>query len=461
MAINGVTVMPEYFQTEGVESVLDRLAGRARVNAVATSPYVMEPADDKTGSREPPVDAGAGAVRLLDRPLWGRRELFVRTAPSFQPDPSLYRGLRYQPAATSELTAKQGGIIHRVIRAAQARHVKVYLQVQAAIPPGYRVQFGGPQLDDKPRLPDGNPAPRTLANNGSLASPHILDYTCALLKDLLRAYPEVDGLRVDWPEYPPYFLDDVFFDFGGHAKREAARLGYDFEPMRSSAAWLYRTLHGGLTNARLSEGWYGLAREVVSRPALAQWMSFKAALVREAIRRFRAAMNEAGGRNKDLVPGVFPAPWALVSGMDYAQIAPHVSAISVKLYTMHWPVMARFWGDALQKANPQTDPALICRALHGFLEMNDRPAPARLEDWRYPEPDEAHPAGDGAMQRKIRAAVREAGSTPVYAIAHGYGPSADYIRRYQAAKQASPHGVWVNRYGYLSNAKLDAMGRVP
>jgi hypothetical protein len=37
-------------------------------------------------------------VRLLDRPLWGKRELFVSTAPSYTPDLRLYRGLRYQPA---------------------------------------------------------------------------------------------------------------------------------------------------------------------------------------------------------------------------------------------------------------------------------------------------------------------------------------------------------------------------
>ena len=82
----GITVMPEFVQNEGVQPVLDNLVHLARANAVATSPYVMEPADEKTGSREPPIDAGAGSVRLLDRPLWGRRELFVRTAPAFVPN---------------------------------------------------------------------------------------------------------------------------------------------------------------------------------------------------------------------------------------------------------------------------------------------------------------------------------------------------------------------------------------
>ena len=69
----GVTVLPEYIQSEGVGGVLDNLVEKVGANAVATSPYLMEEADHKTGNREPPVDAGAGAVRLLDRPLFGKR----------------------------------------------------------------------------------------------------------------------------------------------------------------------------------------------------------------------------------------------------------------------------------------------------------------------------------------------------------------------------------------------------
>src|SRR6478609_2249479 len=94
----GVTVLPEFFQNEGVDNVLDNLTRRANVTAIATSPYVMAPMAEGTGSREPPIDAGAGSVRLLDRELWGRRELWVRTAPSFTPDKDLYSGLRYRPA---------------------------------------------------------------------------------------------------------------------------------------------------------------------------------------------------------------------------------------------------------------------------------------------------------------------------------------------------------------------------
>ncbi|MCP5110076.1 MAG: hypothetical protein GY953_04500, partial [bacterium] len=292
----GVTVLPEYIQTESIDGVLDHLVSDVGATAVATSPYVMAPADEKTGNREPPIDAGAGAVRLLDRPLWGKRELFVKTAASYEPDKRFYEGLRYQPPPPTELTREQGGIIRDFIRAAQARHLQVYFQVQAAIPPGYRVQLGGPLDEDKPRLPDGSVPPRRLAKNGSLASPHIRAYTNALLSDLCAAYPDLDGIRVDWPEYPPYLLDSVFLDFGDHARSAASRLGFDFERMRSQVGSLYETLHGGLTTsdvepwAEKDGGRYRLLRALGDRPGLTDFLRFKATLVDELLAGFRETL---------------------------------------------------------------------------------------------------------------------------------------------------------------------------
>ena len=60
----GVTVMPEYLQSETVDGVLDNLVEKAGATAVATSPYLMEPASEQDGSREPPDDAGAGKLRF-------------------------------------------------------------------------------------------------------------------------------------------------------------------------------------------------------------------------------------------------------------------------------------------------------------------------------------------------------------------------------------------------------------
>ncbi|MBM3534794.1 MAG: hypothetical protein FJX60_17335 [Alphaproteobacteria bacterium] len=462
----GVTVMPEYFQVEGVDAVLDNLARRAGVTAIATSPYVMGPALDGKGSREPPIDAGAGSVRLLDRPLWGRRELFVRTAPSWTPDQALYRGLRYQPADANDLTAREGAVVARTIKAAKARGLLVLLQVQTAIPPGYRVQFGGPVEEDRPRLPDGSTPAIRVDNNASLASPHIHDYARVLVADLMRAYPDADGIRIDWPEYPPYSLDSAFFDFGPHAAAAASARGYDFDAMRNAVSSLRSFVLGQLGAPHLAAlnasdgGRFRLTQALIDRPALAQWLAFKADLSVGIVRCFRDALDQAAP-GKLLVPGAFPPPWTALSGFSFARAASYADAIMVKLFTMHWPMMIRAWGDAIVAANPSlAGRPEVPRILAALFDIVDGAGFDRLQDWRYPEPEEPHPVGVEAQMRKIALAQVEAGSTPIIALAHGYGPVGDFEDRFRTAWNASDRRVWVNRYGYLADAKLDAIGRI-
>lgn len=464
----GITVFPEFFQTEGVDAVLDNIVRRARASAIATSPYVMAPADASNGTREPPIDAGAGSVRLLDRPLWGRRELHVRTAPSFRPERALYRGLRYQPPEPDALTDAQGAIIARAIAAAKSRGLGVYLQVQAAIPPGYRVQFGGPLAEDRPLLPDGTAPAVKVDNNGSLAAPEIAAYGAALLVDLARAYPDVDGFHVDWPEYPPYTLDAAFLDFSPHAMAAARTLGLDGEAMRRDALALRARVLGGLARddlAALAAGETAraalIARVAAAFPGFAALCRCKALMAADLIAGYRSALDRHGFAGKALVLRTFPPPWTAVSGIDFARLAAHCQGFAVKLFTMHWPMMVRMWSDALAAANPAlADDPVLPQAVAALFDIADRPIVQPRADWRYPEPEEAHPAGPGAQHRKLAAARAASAGAPVAAMAHGYGPVGDFATRFATAWAASGGHVWVNRYGYLADAKLDAIGRV-
>lgn len=452
----GVTMMPEFIQNEGVDGVLRSLVDRAGVTAITTSPYVMEPADEKSGSREPPVDAGAGKVRLLDRPLWGKRELWVRTAPSFTHDLKLFDGLRYQPAAASDLTRQKGGLIKEFIKEAQRRKVKVFFQVQAAIPPGYRVQFGGPAPEDKPLLPDGRTAPRTLANNASLGSREVRSYLSSLIRDILRVYPEIDGLRLDWPEYPPYFLDDLFLDFSPHAVAGATRAGLKFKEVRDEAQEWYGRLHGKLTNANVE-------KEIAAFAKLrgGSWRRIKEAMVFTLTQEAREAMDEAGGRGKELIMNAFPPPFSEWAGMTPPlAAAAGASGISVKFYTMHWPMMLRFYCEAMLAKNPGLDERKLVPAVARWLQIADDDRFKTLADCRYPEPEEPHPAGPKVIAAKLYAARHFARNFAVYGLAHGYGPVADFRSRLKAVYDNSGGRLWINRYGYLSDAKLDAIKEV-
>ena len=160
------------------------------------------------------------------------------------------------------------------------------------------------------------------------------------------------------------------------------------------------------------------------------------------------------------MPNAFPPPWTIATGMDFRRVAKHASAISCKLYTMHWPMMIRFYGDQILKANPDLDNRLLTRALVNLLDIADDGGFEKLEDYAYPAPDVPHPVGPEAQRRKIRQAQREAGDTPVYVLAHGYGPVDDFRQRLEVAHQAGHHGFWVNRYAYLTDEKLDVIGDV-
>lgn len=113
------------------------------------------------------------------------------------------------------------------------------------------VQPSGLRTEDTPRLPDGSLPRERMADTGSLASPGIRAYNRAYARDLFRNYPEIDGLRVDWPEYPCYKLDEAFQDFGEPVGAWAQGHGFAFAEIQEAVLRLYRRLHGGLTNADL------------------------------------------------------------------------------------------------------------------------------------------------------------------------------------------------------------------
>lgn len=460
--------MPEYFQVEGIEAVLDRVQDLAGATAITTCPYVMQPADAATGAREPPIDGGAGAVRQLDRPLWdGKRELFVATAPAFVPDRTIYQGLRYQPPAPGALTSRTGNIVAEAIRSAKARGLEVHLQIQAACPPGYRVSFGGPAEDDLPRLPDLSLPHGRVDNNASLASPHVRAYLRAAITDLCHAYPDIDGIRLDWPEYPPYRLEDMFFDFSVPARDAAERLGFDFEAMRRDALSTWQAmLAGAFGPATLAEldapsgGAAAMTRLLLEKPGLLQLLRFRVALATELLAEARAAL-KACGAHRQLSANAFPPPWSSLSGFDFGAAAACCDSISVKLYTMHWPMILRFYADRFLEWCPSLDPDRLARMLAQLTDIGAGTIP-NLDALCYPRAEEPHPVSAEAQQRKIWLARQQAaagGPAPVRALVHGYGPTEDFRARLTAVFEASGCQVWVNRYGYLSDAKLDAIGK--
>ena len=454
----GITVLGDYVLNEGVEGVLANME-KCGATAVACNPTVTAPAAEGEGSFQPPDDAGS-SPRLFDRPLWGRRSLWVRSGASYEPNASFYQDTPYSPRRANDLTAEHGHIIGDFVRGARAAGLEIYLQVGAAQPSGL-------MEDDVPRLPNGSLPQNRMANTASLASPSVRSYVRAYVRDLLEAYPDVTGFRPDWPEYPCYKLDEAFQDFGPHVERWAEERGFDFARIKAEVGALYDLLHGGLRNEHLADwasperGRFSLLNALRAYPGVAEWLRLKAELSVDLLAEWRVALTAYGGEDKKLSANAFMPPFTLFTGFDFAGAARHCSAASPKLYTMHWSAMVEFWGAVLMQDNSGLDEALVTRALAQLLDLGDDIDAEKLSDYGYPEPHEPHPIPDAPQLRKIAQVKAAAGAgMAVTPLVHGYGPTDDFARRLQLVADSEADGVWINRYGYLGEDKIEAIGRI-
>lgn len=455
----GITVLADFILNEGIEDILENMIHKAGAIAVACNPTVTAPAPDGTGSYQPPDDAGS-SPRLFDRPLWGKRALWVRSAPSFHPNEDYYVDTSYSPRKPNELTDEYGHVIGDFIQAALDHGLKVYLQIGAAQPPGLG-------KEDIPRLPDGNLPRDRMANTGSLASEAIRSYNRAYIRDLLEKYPQITGLRPDWPEYPCYKLDEAFQDFSSHVESWAGDHGFQFPSIQAEMSKVYSYLHGHLSNRDLRDlasadrGKFSLLNLVKHHPVIVEWLRLKSALSLDLLRDWREAIIAYGGAEKELSANAFMPPFSLFTGFDFRGASEFCTAISPKLYTMHWSVMVQFWGDILLEHNPGLDESLLVKALAHLFDLGDEITAKQLSDYGYPAPDQPHPIPDAPQTRKIQQVLGESGDrVQITPLVHGYGPLGDFCRRLQIVADSSANGVWINRYGYLSDSKLEAIGEI-
>jgi hypothetical protein len=454
----GISIMPEYFQVEGA-AVLDRIVDDARATAIVTSPCVMEPAEGSRGTREPPV---VGA--LLDRPLWGQRELTARVAPSFNHRTELYRYLRYKPPSADDLTVRDGHLVSEFIETARAAGLETYLRIQAAAPPGYRAQFSEIADEDEPRLPDGSKSHNRIDRNASLASPHVKAYLAALLVDLCAEYPNIDGFHVDWAEYPPYSIDSVFFDFSEPAMAAAEGHGIDTERMRRDCSEVMRGILTSIGDCDLArfgdpaDGWQSLLAYLQRHAGFIDLLRLKALLVNDILITCRQALDGCGAADKTITPMAFPPPWNLVSGFDYANVSPSCSSIALKLIPSHWPMILGNYARAVVQGSPSIDRTALVRSLAAMLAITDGPYETPLSEISAGA-DESFVAGKQAQISKIRTAQYHARDTPVIPLVHSVGPEDEFADRISTAYEAGEGRIWINRYAFLSDAKIARIGR--
>lgn len=448
----GITVLADYVLSEGIDAVVTNLL-RVNATAVATNPTVTAPADENTGSFQPPTDAGS-SPRVFDRPLFGKTSLWVRGGPSYVPNPEFYEGSPYRPRKANDLTETQGPIIAEFIEACASAGIKVYFQIGAAQPSGLRDE-------DRPQLPNGELPENRVADVANLASESVRAYNRAYVRDLVAAYPGIAGFRPDWPEFPCYTLGECFQGFGPQTEQWAIKRGFDYPRIRQAVGELWDTIHQGWVTSdwlkRNLDDSFSLDMLPVE---FQEWLRLKRGLSCDLLASWREILTEAGGPGLELSANAYMPNYTDLTGFDFPKAAEVCQAISPKLYTMHWSQMVEFWGREILDSNPHLEERMLVDALCNLMGIHTPEEGNRrkfeLSDYGYPAPDQPHPVSSEVQSQKIAEVCGRAnGRALVTPLVHGYGPPEDFKRRLKLVAESQADGVWINRYGYLSDEKLD------
>ncbi len=465
----GIYAWPPHIQAEGVNAVLDNLQ-TIGATSVSTSTYVAEPAVDGEGDRrEPPQNGNKGLVREIDRPLWGRKALYLHTGPSFSHDSTLYEGMKYAPQAPNDLTRKHGDVIHEFLAEANKRGLKTYIQTSPSRLPTLRDGVDpAERLADTPRLPYGKLPSNRMVNFASLASPAVIDFMDAETADIVAEYPEADGLLLDRMEQSFYTFDDAFVDYGEHAQKAAEEYDLDFESINAVVGEALGRF-ASITNDELDSiqskidipiAFPGLAAAngSDSQKSLTDAMKLRSNIATNLLKTIRESADSVRD-GVELIPITFPPPLSVLTGVNFSEYSKYADAVMIKFFTMHWPLIVTYWTEAITAMNPSVDSNKVARAVSIALELEDIPS-NNASDYAYPEPDTPHRAGSNAQISKIKVATNQAKSMPILPSVHGYGPLEDVERRWRIGWETGETGMWVNRYGYLSEPKLNLLKRV-
>jgi hypothetical protein len=445
----GVFLEPLHAQSEGVEAMFDVLES-VGTNAVVLTLNVSRPAAPGTGVRMPPLHVD-GHRRVYARPVWGKDSVEVASFPAEDPDPALYAASGYAPRRVTVPADVDQSVPRRMIVEARRRRMKVSAQIKPFIPPGVRPS-------DQPVYPDGSvPKPPQVAMIGSPCSPAVREYGLALVRDTVRAFPELGGLFLDWAEYGAYTFEDLFTCLGPHSATLASSLSLDWNRLAAQVRAVWDRLHR-LSDEDLRPPATALARLIDDAPGWADFLRLKAEAVRTFYGDVRRALDAAGRTEVQLMARGWPPPWNRWSGMDYGTLSELCAAVTPKLFAFDYCALPRWYGAVLKRWNPALSEAAILDALTAWLDLPDDFPVRRFDMYAIPAEDEPHPVGIPAYRRRVDIVLRAvAGRCAVQPFAHCHMPDAMWREKVRMLSEAPVHGMWIQMYGYLSDSKLQIL----
>lgn len=464
--VRGVVLTPAEIQFEGMDCVLDRI-NRTGANAVAISPGVFLPGSSETGVREPPVDVD-GEVRELDRPLWGSRVAYVRRFSPYAPDPQIWQNVPFK-APTLAPEGYRVDVARQLIDAARQRELAAYLilspTVLPGLPGGHSMSGGiaGGDMDERPLPISGTRSKRIIAGQGCPNNEQVRALVVARVREAVKHYGDAAGFFFDWLEYTCYFLEDAFTCVCPSCRAAAVRAGIEWEPLTQAVRDLWNRLHV-LTNDDLrlivETGTLSVLLSEAQAERVAGFWQFKARSVASLLQLIAETVRASGSPQLSIGANGFPPPWSKITGAKFGAAAPYVNCVRPKFFTFHWAMMVRWYGEAVRAWNPDLDERLIVAALLALFGMHPphEEHRQRLSDYGMPKPTEPHPLTAADIRRKLEQVnAQVAGTARVEAYVHSYQPVKTFNELMVAMEDTEIDGVWVQRYGYLSDEKLEVL----
>jgi hypothetical protein len=449
----GLFVNPIEVQAEGLNAVFANLE-RVGVSAIATNTRVGQPAD--SGERFPDLHID-GYARVLDRLLWGQRELRVTKYPAFPSDPTLYHGLSYRPPQHQRFSGVDYDIPLKILAEAKRRGWQAHLQFHPLIPPGLRPE------DQPVRIDGAVPQPPQVAMSGCPNNPVVQAYALALLNDLLRSVDFLDGIFLDWAEWPAYQLADHFTCFCPHCQAKARAQGYDWARITQDVRSLWDTLHS-LDTAQLGTIHHLLGNpsrllELLAHyPGWLDLLRFKAASITALYRLMRARLDQLGKDAVQLSARGWAPPWNRSSGMDYRALADICAAITPKLFLFDYAALPRWYGQALLEWNPQLSESAVLDTLVAVLNLPDAIQRRRLTHYHMGGPNVPHHVDLRAYRERVNEIYDQvAGKANLYPYLHAYLPAQQWRKFLELMLDSPMQGAWIHMYGYLSDEKLEIL----
>jgi hypothetical protein len=259
---------------------------------------------------------GVGAV-VVGRLLFAGTDGTRMSVASFDPNPQVYRDMGVQaPEAPTEKLPERRKQLQKALTAAKERGLEVYVFC-----PDAGQGKGG----------DGH----ALADETSLRA------RVARIRDVMEAYPMVDGAVLDGPEMgyeiTPGHRSNIFEDMPESLRDKATQLGYDFDAMTAARDRMHARLHNlqpAEIELRGDGGFLGMLELFDGDADLAAFFAFRRALLMDYYRRQRQVQLQMPRQVKIGVGSRLPC-FNPLTGSDLGVMGGLYDFILPKLYFYH------------------------------------------------------------------------------------------------------------------------------